>query len=100
MGIFDELARFAATGPTQTELARGRAQAEAAFVFRIQTLGGFGGKADQLNAYLVAGGDPDYFAEDLARFTSLSPSDVQAAIRRWLPAGRRVELIVAPEGRQ
>ena len=58
------------------------------------------GKADQLNAYNAAGGGPDDFAEDLARYTSLSPAAVQAAVVRSLPPDRRVELIVEPEARQ
>ena len=62
----------------------------------MERVGGFGGTADQLNSYFVAGGGPDYFAEDLARYTSLSPSDVQAAIIDWLPPDRRVELVVLP----
>ena len=37
--------------------------------------------------YFVAGGGPDYFAEDLARYTSLSPSDVQAAVGAVAAAG-------------
>jgi zinc protease len=56
--VLEELAEFASDGPTDAELERGRAQAEAAFVFRSQTLGGFGGKADQLNAYNVYLGEP------------------------------------------
>jgi hypothetical protein len=63
----------------------------------MQRVGGFGGKADQLNSYYWAGGGPDYFAEDLARYTSLSASDVQAATVEWLPPDRRVELTVNPE---
>ena len=43
MAIHEEIARFALEGPTATELDRGRAQAETAFVFRLQSLGGFGG---------------------------------------------------------
>ena len=35
------------------EIERGRVQAEAQFVFRLQSVGGFGGKSDQLNAYNV-----------------------------------------------
>ena len=41
------------------------AQAEAQFVYRLQTVGGFGGKCDQLNAYNVYLGEPDFFARDL-----------------------------------
>jgi predicted Zn-dependent peptidase len=66
----------------------------------MERVGGFRGKANQLNAYYVAGGSPDFFAEDLARYTSLSPSDVRAAVLQWLPSDRRVELVVQPEGRQ
>ena len=66
----------------------------------MERVGGFGGKANQLNAYYFAGAGPDYFAEDLARYTSLSPSDVQAAVLRWLPPDRRVELIVEPEAQK
>jgi hypothetical protein len=70
---------------------------EASFYRQMERVGSYGGKADQLNAYFAAGGGPDFFAEDLARYTSLSASDVQAAILRWLPPDRRVELTVAPE---
>jgi predicted Zn-dependent peptidase len=66
----------------------------------MERIGGFGGKADQLNAYAFAGGSPDYFAEDLARYTSISPADVRSAALQWLPPDRRVELIVVPEAKQ
>ncbi len=63
----------------------------------MERVGGFGGKADQLNDYYASGGGPDFFAEDLARYTALTPADVQSAAREWLPAQRRVELVVEPE---
>ena len=65
IAIDEELARMIDEGPTEDELARGRAQAEASFVYRLQSLGGFGGKADQLNMYNVYHRDPDYFDRDL-----------------------------------
>ena len=77
--------------PQPREVQRAINQMEASFYRRMERVGSFGGKADQLNAYAFAGGGPDYFAEDLARYTSLSPSDVQAASVQWLPADRRVE---------
>ena len=43
-------------------MERGLAQAEAHFMYRLQTVGGFGGKSDQLNAYNVFRGDPGFFA--------------------------------------
>ena len=97
--IDEELDRLRREPPDAREVERAVNQIEASFYRRMERVGGFGGKADQLNAYYAAGGNPDYFAEDLARYTSLSPGDVQAAIRRWLPPDRRVELIVEPEAK-
>jgi zinc protease len=95
--IDEELERLRHDPPDAHEVQRAINQIEASFYRRMQRVGGFGGKADQLNAYYVAGGGPDYFAEDLARYTSLSPSDVQAALIDWLPPDRRVELTVVPQ---
>ena len=56
--IARELARLRADGPSAAELERCLAQAEAHFLHRLQTVGGFGGKSDQLNAYNVYLGTP------------------------------------------
>jgi zinc protease len=98
--IDEELETLRREVPEAREVERAVNQVEASFYRRVERVGGFGGKADQLNAYAFAGGGPDYFAEDLARYTSLSPSDIQAAVVEWLPAGRRVELVVEPEERK
>ena len=95
--IDEELVRLRRESPDMREVQRAINQIEASFYRRMERVGGFGGKADQLNEYYTAGGGPDYFAEDLARYTSLSPSDVEAAAIDWLPADRRVELTVLPE---
>jgi zinc protease len=84
--------------PTQREMERAVNQIEASFYRQMERVGGYTGKSDQLNAYYAAGGGPDFFAEDLARYTSLSPSDIQAAAIRWLPADKRVELSVERGG--
>jgi zinc protease len=98
--IDEELERLRKEPPSEREVRRAVNQAEASFYRRMERVGGFGGKADQLNAYYAAGGGPDFFAEDLARYTSLSASDVQAAVVGWLPADRRVELVVEPEAKK
>jgi zinc protease len=95
--IDEEIEKMRRQPPEARELQRAVNQMEASFYRRMQRVGGFYGKADQLNAYFTAGGGPDFFAEDLARYTSLSPSDVQSAVLDWLPADRRVELTVQPE---
>ena len=95
--IDDELDRLRRQPPDQREVQRALNQIEASFYRSMERVGGFGGKANQLNGYYVAGTGPDFFAEDLARYMSLSPADVQAAVQRWLPPDRRVEQIVEPE---
>ncbi len=98
--IDEELERLRREPPTPREVQRAVNGVEASFYRSMERVGGFYGKADQLNAYHAAGGGADYFAEDLARYTSLTASDVQSAIVDWLPVDRRVELVVEPEGRK
>jgi zinc protease len=94
--VDDELERLRREPPTAREMQRALTQIEASFYRQMERVGGYRGKANQLNAYLATGGGPDFFAEDLARYTSLDPVDIQAAVVRWLPADRRVELSVVP----
>ena len=96
--IDEEIARFAAEGPSADELERGRVQVEAQFMFRLQTVGGFGGKSDQLNAYNTFLGDPGYFAQDLARFQSVLGGSMQAVVASRVHAQPRVVLSVVPRG--
>jgi zinc protease len=97
--IMEEISRFVAGGPTDVEMERCRAQAEAQFVYRLQTVGGFGGKGDQLNAYNVFLDDPAYFDRDLARYRGASAAALQQAAARWLTPDTRVVLSVVPQGR-
>jgi zinc protease len=97
--IDEELQKLRERPPTPRELERFRNQAEARFFDRLERVGGFGGKADQMNGYFLATGNPDYFEEDLARYRALSARDVQAAAQRFLGPGR-VVLSVVPEGRR
>jgi zinc protease len=75
------------------------AQAEAHFIFRLQNVGGFGGKSDQLNAYKVFVGDPGYFEKDLARYRNATADMLQRAASTWLQPRSRVVLSVVPRGR-
>ena len=95
--IDEELEKLRTSPPELREVQRAINQVEAAFYRRMERVSS---KADQLNAYLFAGKSPDWFAQDLARYTSLTPADAQAALVRWLPAGQRVELIVEPEAKR
>jgi zinc protease len=96
--VDEELGKLREAPPDAREVQRVINQVESSFFSRMERVGSFGGKADQLNGYWVQAGNPDWFAEDLARYQSLQPTDVQAAVRRWLPAGNRIELVVLPKG--
>jgi zinc protease len=98
--VDEEIAKLQAAPPEAREFGRAVNQIEASFYDRMERVGGFYGIGDQLNGYYFATGDPDYFNEDLSRYRALSATDVQAAAVRWLPAGRRVELTVLPQGKQ
>ena len=97
--ILEEVARLASDGPTDAEMERGRVQAESQFVFRLQTVGGFGGKSDQLNAYNVFKGDPAYFQRDLERYQVVTAESLRLAVAQYLDPGRRVTLSVVPRDR-
>ena len=94
-----ELQAVIEAGPSEHEMERARAQVEAHFIYRLQTVGGFGGKSDQLNAYNVLRGDPGFFPADLARYRDAQPAAVQDAAQRYLRFDRRVMLSVVPRGR-
>jgi zinc protease len=97
--ILEEIARVATDGPTDAEIERGRVQAEAQFVYRLQTVGGFGGKSDQLNAYNVFLGDPAFFDRDLERYHAVTRESLRRAVARFLDPDRRVTLSIVPDGR-
>lgn len=102
LGVLDEaivaeVAALARGGPTDAELARAGALTEAQFVYRLQTIGGFGGKSDQLNAYNVFRGDPAFFEADLGRYRAVDAAGVARAAARWL-SRPRVTLSVVPRG--
>ena len=93
-----ELDRLSGLGPTDHEMERALAQAEAQFVYRLQTVGGFGGKSDQLNAYNVLCGNPGFFSADLDRYRQATHESVRSAAARFLRRDARVVLSVIPRG--
>lgn len=95
--IQEEIGRLETEPPTAREVQRVVNGYEASFLDRLERIGGFGGKADQLNAYYTRTGNPDYFNEDLSRYTSLGPTDIQAAVLSFLTEAR-VVLSIVPRG--
>ena len=96
--IVDELEGLAERGPDVREIERSLAQVEAQFVYRLQTVGGFNGRSDQLNAYNVFTGNPGFMDQDRMRYREISAGLVQKLVSTQLNSSRRVALSVVPEG--
>ena len=95
--IDEELTALAEAGPDDAEMARGLTQVEVQFVYRLQTVGGFNGRSDQLNAYNVYAGDPGFMTRDRARYRETTAAQVAGLARRLQEPGR-VALSVVPAG--
>ena len=98
--IDQELQHAIESGPSAVEMERAEAQIEAHFMYRLQTVGGFGGKSDQLNAYNVFRGDPGFFARDIDRYAGATQDSVRSATASVVQFDRRVVLSVVPRGQQ
>ena len=96
--INEELERIKEAPPTADELERVYNAREASFIYNLQTVGGFGGKNDQLNQYATFLGRPDYFRQDLARYRAVTADDVRRVARTYL-TDRRLVIEVKPRGR-
>ncbi len=94
-----EVRKLAESGPTQRELDRFKHSTESRFIEVLESIGGFSGCADQLNYYNYFAGNPDYMAQDLARYQALTPADVQQAAKKYLADAHRVVLSVVPKGK-
>jgi zinc protease len=97
--VIAEVQRLASEGPSEDELRRSLAQSEAHFVFRLQSVGGFGGKSDQLNAYNMYLGEPSGFDYDLARYRAVSSESLRERVASTLAGVPHVTLCVVPHGR-
>lgn len=98
--IQQEIDAMKKSPPSAAELERAINQYQASFLRRLESVGGFGGKADLLNQYYFRTGNPDYMQEDMARYTALAPNDLSTAAWRYLRNDGRVLLSVVPEGRR
>ena len=98
--IQEELDKLKAETPTEREVQRTKNKYESSFLSRLENVGSFGGKADQLNRYYYATGNPDYFQEDLGRYMDIEPTDVTAIVVKFLRNDARVVLSVVPKGKQ
>ena len=72
-----EIDRIRREPPSPDELARAHNRIQSHHVRQLQQIGGFGGRADQLNYYNTLAGDPDAINSDLDRYMAVTAEDVQ-----------------------
>jgi zinc protease len=65
----------------------------------IWSLSSLSRRANLLQRYALYTDNPDGLAADLARYRSVTPASINAAIKRWLPANRMVEVETVPLAR-
>ncbi|MCG5121413.1 insulinase family protein [Streptomyces sp. T7(2022)] len=86
--VDEELARFAAEGPTAEEMERAQAQLEREWLDRLGTVAG---RADELCRYAVLFGDPQLALSAVGRVLDITADEVrQAAAERLRPDNRAV----------
>jgi zinc protease len=94
--VQEEIARIAATPPSEAEMQRVQAGIETAFVRALERVSG---KADRLNEYLYFTGDAGFAERDLARVRAVTAADVQRVARQYLHGRNHVVISIVPEGR-
>jgi len=91
-----ELALLRDQGPTAAEVDRARNGAVSGIIHGLETAGGNGGVADQLNRYNHFLGTPDYLQQDVARYTVLTPALLRAAAAKMLTSQSRAVIYCVP----
>ena len=79
-----ELDTLRRSGPSDHELQRAKNRIESQHVRQLERVGGFGGRADQLNYYNTYTGDPSRINSDLDRYLGSRPKMCGAPPRQRL----------------
>ena len=88
------LASLRSKGTSKADIATALTAYEVQF---FESIGSIQGKANLLNNYNWLTGDPDYLAEDLARYRSIKKGYLDKVLRTWLPADKRVVMHINPK---
>ncbi|MFJ1706187.1 M16 family metallopeptidase [Kitasatospora sp. NPDC088346] len=89
----EELARFAAEGPTAEELERAQAQIEREWLDRLTTVAG---RADELCRFAVLFGDPKLLNNALTKVLDVTAEEVRAVAAARLHPENRAVLVYEP----
>ncbi|MQF96085.1 MAG: insulinase family protein [SAR202 cluster bacterium] len=91
-----EMERLLKEPPTEEEMTRVKNRIEASHFRQLARIGGFGGRADQLNHFSVFAQDPDLINTSLDKYMSVTREDVLRVAETVL-GDNQVRLRVLPE---
>ncbi len=91
--VLDEVRR---QGVSASDLNQARTRFETQMLAGLQSVGGFGGKADTLQTYNHYLGDPGHLVADLERYDAVTPEAVRDFARDFLAPTARVVLHAVP----
>ena len=83
--------------PSEREMARARNRVESQHVRYMERIGGFGGRADQLNHYNIFTGDPGLANSDIERYKAVTPDEV-VRVAKSVVGDNRIWMTVLPHG--
>jgi zinc protease len=98
--LSDELKRLREAPPAADELERAKRNVKAGLFAQLENVGGFGGKADQLNYYEMRAQDPGYFAKNLEATLAVTAEQVQKTAEQYLRDEQRVVVTILPQEKQ
>ena len=94
--IEDEIEKLIINPPNQQEVKRAINRIKSDHISQLEHIGGFGGRADQLNHYNIFTNNPNTINTDLERYTSVEPKDIQATTKSTI-GDNRVVMKVLPK---
>ena len=98
--LTDEVRRLRDAPPSPDEMERAKRNLRSSLFSQLENVGGFGGKADQLNYYEMWAQDPAAFSRNLEATLAVTPEQVQKVAQDYMRDEQRVVITVLPEQKQ
>lgn len=94
--LLAEVERARREPPSPEEMQKAINRLESHYIRQLESVGGFGGRADILNYFNVFTGDPGRVNSDFDRYLLVTAADVQRVAQQYLTQGR-VRLVISPQ---
>jgi len=91
----DSLKEFEERGVTEADVNRVKMTIVSGKIFALESVAG---KASQLAAFQTYTGNPNFSAEDLARYENVSAEDVMRVYKQYITGGNAVVMSIVPHG--